>query len=400
MYHNTVIQKNDDLNKSLSEIPKIQKNHFIQQKDFITAGSLDKINEKKNKQINIINDFKLNSSHFYNVREILKEVTLEKEINNAQLNQKSNEIRLFIQPKKNQYILKSLIDKREFQNKVKENTDFPNQYWDNYFITRTNSKNQKTNLKPKRKLINSKDLETLQNIHLLNYDSIENSNSTQKRNTFTVKDFMENIQENPTQLDTQEIVNSSRRTYFIPKENLSQNHSPFIMGKDPICDDLSSSPKLNIKTAINRKPKNVFKLENVHKTYLIGLEGFAALRGISLEINQGEFVCIFGNSGCGKSSLLNILGTIDKPSRGNIYICGNLINSKTEEKLLSYLRLTKLAFVFQSFNLFSNLSSIENVKLPMRIKGVLSEEQMTKKSTDLLNKFGLQNRLYHYPNQL
>lgn len=92
--------------------------------------------------------------------------------------------------------------------------------------------------------------------------------------------------------------------------------------------------------------KEVIRLVNVHKTYLLGLEGVPALRGVNLTINDGEFICILGTSGGGKTTLLNIIGTIDKPSKGDVYICGLRIKYSTKDSLLASIRLNKLGFVF------------------------------------------------------
>jgi len=113
----------------------------------------------------------------------------------------------------------------------------------------------------------------------------------------------------------------------------------------------------------------VIRLENVHKTYLLGVEGVPALRGVSLTIKRGEFVVIFGLSGGGKTTLLNLIGTIDKPTKGELYLCGHRIDSTTTDETLSYLRLQKLGFVFQTFNLLSSLTALENVEMPMILAG-------------------------------
>jgi putative ABC transport system ATP-binding protein len=83
-------------------------------------------------------------------------------------------------------------------------------------------------------------------------------------------------------------------------------------------------------------------------------------------------VIIFGTSGGGKTSLLNIIGTIDKPTKGEIKICGTLIQPKTSDDVLADIRLSKLGFVFQTFNLISSMSAVENVELPMTLKGLNS----------------------------
>ena len=146
--------------------------------------------------------------------------------------------------------------------------------------------------------------------------------------------------------------------------------------------------------------KPAITLRNIHKTYLIGIEGVPALRGVSLTINKGEFLTVFGTSGGGKTTMLNIIGTIDTPSRGDVKIFDKLIRSNTTDQELSKIRLDKIAFVFQSFNLFPNLNVLENVEIPMKIKGELSSSQRRKRALDLLTKVGLENRLNHFPNQL
>ena len=111
----------------------------------------------------------------------------------------------------------------------------------------------------------------------------------------------------------------------------------------------------------------VIKIVNVHKTYLLGIEGVPALRGVNVTIREGEFICILGTSGGGKTTLLNIIGTIDKPSKGDIYICGLRIKQSTKDSLLASIRLNKLGFVFQTFNLIGSLTALENVELPMQL---------------------------------
>jgi putative ABC transport system ATP-binding protein len=138
----------------------------------------------------------------------------------------------------------------------------------------------------------------------------------------------------------------------------------------------------------------------VHKTYLLGLEGVPALRGVNLTINDGEFITVLGTSGGGKTTLLNIIGTIDKPSKGDVYICGLRIKYSTKDQLLASIRLNKLGFVFQTFNLIGSLTALENVELPMQLRGKLSRDQIRKRAVGLLEDVGLGNRLDHFPNQL
>ena len=150
----------------------------------------------------------------------------------------------------------------------------------------------------------------------------------------------------------------------------------------------------------DKDPDDLIKLVNVHKTYLMGLEGVQALRGVNLTVKKGEFVIILGTSGGGKTTLLNIIGTIDKPTKGDLYLCGLRVKNNTNDKLLASIRLNKVAFVFQSFNLISSLTAIENVELPMQLKGNISRSKIYKRAKELLSKVGLEERIDHFPNQL
>lgn len=114
----------------------------------------------------------------------------------------------------------------------------------------------------------------------------------------------------------------------------------------------------------------VLEARNLHKTYLLGLEGVPALRGVNLRISRGEFVIIVGKSGSGKSSLLNILGTVDSPTRGELEISGLLFNDKTQDKTVSQIRLRSIGFVFQTFNLIPGMTAAQNVELPLILKVV------------------------------
>lgn len=144
----------------------------------------------------------------------------------------------------------------------------------------------------------------------------------------------------------------------------------------------------------------VIKIVNVHKTYLLGIEGVPALRGVNLTVHDGEFISILGTSGGGKTTLLNIIGTIDKPSKGDVYICGLRIKFSTKDTLLASIRLNKLGFVFQTFNLIGSLTALENVELPMQLQGKLSREEIRQRARYLLKSVGLETRMDHFPNML
>jgi len=144
----------------------------------------------------------------------------------------------------------------------------------------------------------------------------------------------------------------------------------------------------------------VVQCVNVHKTYLLGIEGVAALRGVSLSIKRGEFLMLYGTSGGGKSTLLNLIGTIDKPTKGTVQVCGTRVSDKTPDAELALLRLKKLGFVFQTFNLIANLSALENVELPLTLHGALSPSERQERCKALLDSVGMSNRLWHLPAQL
>lgn len=144
----------------------------------------------------------------------------------------------------------------------------------------------------------------------------------------------------------------------------------------------------------------VISMKNVHKTYLLGVDGVPALRGVTLDVKVGEFVVILGKSGGGKTSMLNIFGTIDKPTKGDVTICGKRISSKTTDTDIARLRLRHLGFVFQQFNLISSMTAVENVSLPMILHGSLNSEQIKAKAVDLLTRVGLGHRPDHLPSQM
>jgi putative ABC transport system ATP-binding protein len=144
--------------------------------------------------------------------------------------------------------------------------------------------------------------------------------------------------------------------------------------------------------------KPVIRLENVHKTYDLGEIQVQALRGVSLEVREGEFVAVMGPSGSGKSTVMNILGCLDRPTRGRYYLDGIDVSgmSKTE---LARIRNRKLGFVFQQFNLLSRTSALENVELPTVYAGIGPEER-AKRAMESLTRVGLADRAGHHPSQL
>ncbi|HDD46493.1 MAG TPA: ABC transporter ATP-binding protein [Candidatus Aenigmarchaeota archaeon] len=142
----------------------------------------------------------------------------------------------------------------------------------------------------------------------------------------------------------------------------------------------------------------VFRTVNVWKTYSIGNVKTHALRGISLRIKRGSYIAIIGPSGSGKSTLMHILGCLDTPTKGKVYVDGMDV-SKLSDGKLAEIRRRKIGFVFQAYNLINTLNALENVMLPMRLDGV-AKRIASKRAKELLERFGLGKRLYNKPNQL
>ena len=142
----------------------------------------------------------------------------------------------------------------------------------------------------------------------------------------------------------------------------------------------------------------MIKIEKLHKSYPIGKSSLHVLKGIDLHIKEGEFVSIMGSSGSGKSTLLNIVGLLDGHDEGNYYLNGELIRDLNEKKA-AILRNKFLGFVFQSFNLISYKTALENVALPLYYKGMARKERL-KVALDYLDKVGLKDWANHLPNEV
>lgn len=142
----------------------------------------------------------------------------------------------------------------------------------------------------------------------------------------------------------------------------------------------------------------VLQVMNLKKSYQMGDSELMALKGVTFDIEQGEFVSIMGSSGSGKSTLMNIIGCLDKQTDGEYILEGINIKDKTQNEL-AYIRNQKIGFVFQSFNLISRTSSLKNVELPM-IYAKQSAGERQERAKKLLEDVGLGDRLNHMPNEL
>ena len=144
--------------------------------------------------------------------------------------------------------------------------------------------------------------------------------------------------------------------------------------------------------------KKLVILKNITKTYYTGKVAYQVFKGISLEVEEGEFLAIMGASGSGKSTLLNIIGLLDKPDSG-IYILDGQEVSQLTKKELAYLRNRKIGFVFQAFYLVPWATALENVLLPLLYRGKINKED-EKKAVELLKRLGLEKRINAKPNEL
>jgi putative ABC transport system ATP-binding protein len=139
-------------------------------------------------------------------------------------------------------------------------------------------------------------------------------------------------------------------------------------------------------------------LRGVVKTYRMGDVEVNALRGLDLDIADGEFVAVIGSSGSGKSTLMNILGCLDRPSAGSYRLAGEDVSQRSRAQLAD-VRNLRIGFVFQSFNLLARTSALENVELPLLYAGVGARERH-RRAAEALERVGLADRAHHHPNQL
>lgn len=144
--------------------------------------------------------------------------------------------------------------------------------------------------------------------------------------------------------------------------------------------------------------KTTIELKDIRKTYIMGETQIHALRGIDLTIKEGEMVAVMGASGSGKSTFLNIVGCLDKPTRGTYTLDGENVSALDKDQL-AVIRNKKLGFVFQGFNLLGRATVEANVELPMIYAG-MDKKEMAARAKDALLWVGLSQYLHHYPNQM
>ena len=145
--------------------------------------------------------------------------------------------------------------------------------------------------------------------------------------------------------------------------------------------------------------EHLIVVENLHKTYLLGTTAVAALRGVDLVIDNGNFIDIMGPSGSGKTTLLNLIGGLDTPTRGKIFLEGANISMLNDNRLAE-IRRERIGFVFQFYNLLPQMTAMENVMVPLHFSGKLSRRGKRKRAMDLLRLVGLDERSHHTPSEL
>ena len=144
--------------------------------------------------------------------------------------------------------------------------------------------------------------------------------------------------------------------------------------------------------------EGLVEIRDIHKIYNPGENEVRALDGVSLSIGEKEFVAIIGHSGSGKSTLMNMLGCLDVPTDGSYYLHGQDVSHMTDDEL-SDIRNKEIGFIFQGFNLISNLTAIENVELPLVYRGV-DRKTRHKLAVESLTMVGLEKRMDHRPNEM
>jgi putative ABC transport system ATP-binding protein len=167
----------------------------------------------------------------------------------------------------------------------------------------------------------------------------------------------------------------------------------------------SRTARKDLKTEIAQEKQaggdydHLITVENLHKTYLLGTTAVAALRGVDLVIDKGDFIDIMGPSGSGKTTLLNLIGGLDTPTRGKIFLEGRNISMLSDNDLAD-IRKERIGFVFQFYNLLPQMTALENVMVPLHFSGKLSRRGKRKRAMDLLRLVELDERAHHTPSEL
>ncbi len=163
-------------------------------------------------------------------------------------------------------------------------------------------------------------------------------------------------------------------------------------------DDDAASPAKANGFETNVSQRTLISMENIWKTYQMGVEQLHALRDVSFEVEKGEYLAIIGPSGSGKSTLMNLIGCLDSPTKGDYWINGNLVSEMTDDEL-ARIRNKEIGFVFQTFNLLARATALHNVELPLIYAGMRSAERH-EQAKRALESVELADRIGHKPNEL
>jgi len=144
--------------------------------------------------------------------------------------------------------------------------------------------------------------------------------------------------------------------------------------------------------------EEILLMKNLVKVYPMGEEDLTVLKGINLSVAEGEFIAVLGPSGSGKSTLMNIIGCLDTPTSGEYYLSGRRIGDQSE-RVLAHIRNKEIGFIFQSFQLLSRHTALKNVELPL-VYASLSASKRRERAIHMLERVGLEDRMYHRPTQL
>lgn len=163
-------------------------------------------------------------------------------------------------------------------------------------------------------------------------------------------------------------------------------------------DEQAASAETNTNGKAASELKTLISMENIWKTYQMGVEELHALRDVSFRVEKGEYLAIIGPSGSGKSTLMNLIGCLDSPTKGDYWINGNLVSDMTDDEL-ARIRNKEIGFVFQTFNLLARATALHNVELPLIYAGMRAGERH-EKAMHALESVELGDRVGHKPNEL
>lgn len=159
--------------------------------------------------------------------------------------------------------------------------------------------------------------------------------------------------------------------------------------------DSASAP---VSSVPGKSERALISMQDIWKTYQMGVEELHALKGVSFEVQRGEYVAIIGPSGSGKSTLMNLIGCLDSPSKGQYWINGQLVSDMTDDEL-ARIRNKEIGFVFQTFNLLARATALHNVELPLIYAGMRAADRH-EAAERALNSVELGDRVMHKPNEL